>query len=110
MNISKQLSDSSAVPDLQTLIKAGAFLVVVRNPSEFAGGQVKGSVNIPLDQVVTQLSKFKNKNNIVVFCQSGGRSLMAKSILTKNGIENIINGGSWNTVANIVNLTAWMTC
>jgi len=99
MNIFKQLFGASDAPDLKTIIKEGAFLVDVRNPSEFASGHIKGSVNIPLDQVVTQLSKFSNKKNIVVFCQSGGRSLMAKSLLTKNGINNVINGGSWKNVA-----------
>ncbi|RKR83696.1 rhodanese-related sulfurtransferase [Mucilaginibacter gracilis] len=103
MNIFKQLFGASDEPDLQTIIKEGAFLVDVRNPSEFAGGHVKGSVNIPLDQIVTQLSKFKNKKNIVVFCQSGGRSMMAKSILTKSGIDNVINGKTWEQVNRFVN-------
>ncbi|HMU98738.1 MAG TPA: rhodanese-like domain-containing protein [Chitinophagales bacterium] len=88
---------------LATVIKEGAFLVDVRTPGEFAGGSVKGAVNIPLDKLQSQLSKFKGKTNIVVFCLSGGRSGQAKAFLDKNGIANVINGGPWTNVRQIVN-------
>jgi rhodanese-related sulfurtransferase len=84
--------------DLAALIANGAFLVDVRSPSEFAGGSVKGAVNIPLDKVASNLSKFKDKEQIIVFCQSGMRSAQAKSILNKNGFENVTNGGGWSSV------------
>lgn len=89
--------------ELKEAIQEGAFLVDVRTPSEFSSGSVKGAVNIPLDKLPTQLSKFKNKKNIVVFCKSGMRSSQAKSILEKNDFQNIINGGTWKTVNQIIN-------
>ena len=79
-------------------IQAGAFLVDVRMPSEFASGSVKGAVNIPLDKIGSQLTRFKGKKSIVVFCQSGNRSGQAKSILDQNGVQSVINGGSWSNV------------
>lgn len=84
-------------------IKEGAFLVDVRSPGEFASGSVKGAINIPLEKVETQLPKFKNKKNIVVFCLSGNRSGQSKRILEKNGFENVINGGTWNNVNQVIN-------
>ena len=84
--------------DLKQLIDEGAFLVDVRSPGEFASGHVKGSVNIPLDAVQTQLNKFKDKKHIIVFCRSGSRSGMAKSILEQNGFKNVVNGGTWDRV------------
>lgn len=75
------------------------FYVDVRTPAEFAQGSVKGAVNIPLDQLEKQLSTFKGKKKIVVFCKSGARSGNAKSILEKNGFTNVTNGGSWQNVA-----------
>lgn len=87
---------------LKEVIQQGAFLVDVRSAGEFASGSVKGAVNIPLDKIGTQLSKFKGKNNIVVFCRSGNRSGQAKSILEKNGYANVINGGSWSNVNHCV--------
>jgi rhodanese-related sulfurtransferase len=84
--------------NLATLVNDGAFLVDVRTPGEFAEGNVKGSVNIPLDQVQNQLAKFKAKENIVVFCRSGNRSGQAKSILEQNGFSNVTNGGTWQDI------------
>ena len=87
---------------LKEVIKEGAFLVDVRTPSEFASGSVKGAVNIPLDKFSGQLSKFKGKKHIVVFCRSGNRSSQAKSILEKNGFNNVVNGGTWNNVQKVI--------
>ena len=89
--------------DLSAIITSETFLVDVRMPSEFAGGSAKGAVNIPLDMVASQISKFKNKKNIVVFCRSGNRSGQAKSILEANGISNVTNGGTWDNVAQYCN-------
>jgi len=87
---------------LKEVIQKGAFLVDVRSASEFASGSVKGAVNIPLDKIGSQLTKFKGKKNIVVFCRSGNRSGQAKSILEKGGYDNVINGGSWSNVNECV--------
>jgi rhodanese-related sulfurtransferase len=87
---------------LVTLVKEGAFLVDVRSPDEFAEGNVKGSTNIPLDQIAVNLDKFKGKENIVVFCRSGNRSGQAKSILEQNGFVNVTNGGTWQDVNTIL--------
>ncbi len=102
MNIFQSLFGGGPTVDLKNVISEGAFLVDVRTPMEFAEGHVKGSVNIPLHNVASQLTKFKNKKNIVVFCRSGGRSSQAKSILEQNGFTNVINGGTWNHVNQLV--------
>ena len=83
-------------------IQEGAFLVDVRSTGEFASGSAKGAVNIPLDRIGSQLSKFKGKKNIVVFCRSGNRSSQAKSILEQNGFQNVINGGTYQNVIKCV--------
>jgi rhodanese-related sulfurtransferase len=98
----KLFGGSSSTVDLKSIIDEGAFLVDVRTPGEFAGGHVKGSVNIPLDTIPAQLAKFKNKKNIVVFCLSGGRSSQAKSFLEQNGFTNVVNGKTWTNVRQYV--------
>lgn len=101
--IFKNIFAQNDTGQLSEVIKKGAFLVDVRTPSEFASGSVKGAVNIPLDNIQSQLAKFKNKENIVVFCRSGNRSSHAKSILEQKGIKNVINGGTWQNVNQVIN-------
>lgn len=84
-------------------IADNAFLVDVRTAEEFAEGSAAGAINIPLDKMESQLSKFKSKNDIVVFCRSGNRSGMAKKILEINGYQNVINGGSLQDVQQALN-------
>jgi phage shock protein E len=78
------------------------FLVDVRQSGEFASGSVKGAVNIPLGTLESRIHEFKGKENIIVFCLSGGRSSQAASILAKHGISDVTNGGTWQNVANAI--------
>ncbi len=102
MNFFQKLFGSGTNDDLKQMISEGAFLVDVRSNAEFAEGHVKGSTNIPLDKVQSQIAKFKNKKNIIVFCRSGMRATQAKSILAQNGIVNVTNAGTWNKVNQYV--------
>lgn len=79
-----------------------AFMVDVRTPSEFAEGSVSGAVNIPVDEIDQRLIEFKGKEQVIVFCRSGSRSSKAAMILTNNGIKNVVNGGTWQMVDELV--------
>ena len=103
LNILKNLFSQNDNTALTEAVKNDAFLVDVRSSAEFSDGSVKGAVNIPLDVLQQQLAKFKNKKNIVVFCRSGARSTQAQRILEYNGFKNVVNGGAWHQVNQIVN-------
>lgn len=78
------------------LIANGATIIDVRTKGEYSGGHVKGSLNIPLDQLSENLKKIKNKEHpIITCCASGMRSGSAKSYLKSQGYTNVHNGGSW---------------
>ncbi len=102
-NLFKSFMGGGANPELAAIVKNGAYLVDVRTPEEFAAGHVKGSVNIPLDQLAQHLDKFKGKSHIVVFCRSGNRSGQAKAFLNQQGFTNVINGGAWEDINAILN-------
>ncbi|KAB2915652.1 MAG: rhodanese-like domain-containing protein [Bacteroidetes bacterium] len=76
-------------------------IIDVRTPAEFMGGNVAGSVNIPLNEVPHRLDEFKTMQNIVLCCASGNRSGQATMFLKQNGIE-CVNGGSWLDVNYII--------
>ena len=82
-------------------IAEGAIILDVRSKGEFAGGHVKGAINIPLDQLNNNLAKLTDKNKpIITCCASGMRSASAKSILTEKGYTKVHNGGSWVSLQN----------
>jgi len=84
--------------NLGELIKKGEAVVVdVRTPGEFMGGNVAGSINIPLNEVPYRLEEFKEMKKVVLCCASGGRSMQATQFLKQNGID-CMNGGSWMEV------------
>lgn len=82
--------------DYKNLLQQGAVIVDVRSPGEFAGGHIKGSINLPVDSLKNNLNKLPDKNKIIITCcASGMRSAAAKSLLKSNGYQQVFNGGGW---------------
>ena len=49
------------------------FTVVdVRTPGEFAGGNVAGSINIPLQEIVDRAGELDNMVKPIIFCCASG--------------------------------------
>ncbi len=99
----KQIFGFGPKVDYAGLVKQGAIILDVRSKSEYAGGHIKGSINIPVNVLSQNLSGLKDKNKpIITCCASGMRSASAKSILTSNGYTEVYNGGGWmNLQSNI---------
>lgn len=79
----------------------------VRKPTEFAEGHVKNAVSIPLDEMTdpVSLSDFEEDQNIYVHCQGGYRSVIASSLLKRQGIHNIRNVvGGWKKISEQKNI------
>ena len=87
--------------DYALLVKEGAVILDVRSKGEYSGGHIRGSINIPVEQLGKNLHKFKNKNKpVITCCASGMRSSSAKSLLKSNGFTAVYNGGSWYSLNN----------
>jgi phage shock protein E len=101
--INKRMSELSP-ESARKLIAEGAMIIDVRSPEEFRGGQVPGAVNIPLDIVGEELPRrIKDKNKpLLLHCQSGMRSGMAKKRLLGLGYTNVHNLGSYSRAREIV--------
>ena len=73
-------------------------IIDVRTPEEFMGGNVAGSINIPLHEMALRLDEIKQiQQPVILCCASGARSAQATAYLKSLGIE-CENGGSWLTV------------
>ncbi len=88
---------------IQELLQNGAQVVDVRTPEEFMGGNVPGSINIPLNEVQERVAEIKALNGpLILCCLSGGRSGQATGFLQAQGV-NCYNGGGWMDVNFAVN-------
>ncbi len=72
------------------------FLVDVREPDEFAEGNIPGAKNIPLTVLLSgiALDELPKDKEIVLNCRSGRRSSYAQEFLKQKGFKAInLEGG-----------------
>jgi rhodanese-related sulfurtransferase len=80
------------VDELAERLAAGAALIDVRRPEEYAAGHVPGATLLTLDTVPDRLADVPA--SVLVICRTGGRSLAACEYLAAKGVEaaNVAGG------------------
>jgi phage shock protein E len=79
----------------RSLVSAGAKLIDVRTPAEFAAGHIEGARNIPLDAIPSHAAAIAAEQRpVVVYCASGMRSATAKRVLKASGVREVHDLGS----------------
>ena len=76
-------------------------VVDVRKPAEFADGHIKDARNIPLSEMSDPavLANLEEDQNIYVHCAGGYRSVIASSLIKRQGIHNLRNVvGGWDKI------------
>ena len=76
-------------------------VVDVRRETEFADGHVLNAQNLPLHEMndVVGLAQFEDNQNLYVHCAGGYRSVIASSLLKREGIHNLRNVlGGWGKI------------
>lgn len=97
-SIFKKMFSGQPISDLKSLVQAGAVIVDVRTPGEYQGGHIRGSINIPLNELPHSLAKLNPSKPVITCCASGMRSSTAKSLLQSNGFPEVHNGGGWQSL------------
>lgn len=81
-------------------------IVDVRGATEYESGHIKGADHVFLGTILDNLEKVEKEKEVIIHCQSGMRSSLAYSLLSRAGFENIINydGGmaEWKRLGNEV--------
>ncbi len=95
-----QISESKAAEHL----KHGALVIDVRSPSEFAAGHLENAINMPLGEIDSLIARrVPDKQQVLLLhCQSGARSGMAKKRLVVLGYLQAYNLGSYDRAGRIV--------
>lgn len=100
INTIKKLLGLGPSVNYKELIQNGAQIIDVRTRGEYASGHIKGSLNIPLNELGSQIKKLKKDKVVITCCASGMRSASAKSQLKSLGFVEVHNGGGWYSLNN----------
>lgn len=86
----KKIDTSSLRAELAR--NAGVKLLDVRTPGEFQSGHIDGSVNVPLDQIDSNVRRIVDgaEGRMVVICQAGGRASEAAGKLSAAGASDVV--------------------
>lgn len=69
--------------------EAGAFILDVREPSEWNEAHIDGATLIPLGELVSRVNELPKDKEIVVVCRSGNRSAQARDLLVNEGFTQV---------------------
>jgi glyoxylase-like metal-dependent hydrolase (beta-lactamase superfamily II)/rhodanese-related sulfurtransferase len=79
-------------------------VIDVRKPNEFEAGHVKGATNLPLSDMadVLHIANIDADHNLYVHCAGGYRSVIACSLLKRQGFHNLRNVlGGWSKIKEV---------
>ena len=87
----KEVSTDIEAKDIETLSKNKEFLLDVREEYEYEAGHVKGAVNLPLREILSQKDSLPKDRDIYVYCRSAHRSADAVNFLKSLGFDKVHN-------------------
>jgi rhodanese-related sulfurtransferase len=67
----------------------GAFILDVREPSEWTQFHIPGATLIPLGELPNRLNEVPKDKDVVVVCRTGHRSAQGRDILLKSGFTKV---------------------
>jgi sulfur-carrier protein adenylyltransferase/sulfurtransferase len=73
------------------MVQAGAQLIDVREPWEWATSRIPGAVLIPMAEVATRTSELDPNRPLVIHCAGGVRSAKVVEVLRQAGFNNAVN-------------------
>ena len=79
-------------------------VVDVRKITEYGDGHLKQAINIPVAEMIdpASMANLEDSHNIYVHCAGGYRSVIACSLLKRQGIHNLYNVlGGWSKIKEI---------
>ncbi len=96
----KKLASEERIRDM---LRDDAVIIDVRTPQEFKSGKVKGSKNIPLQELNKRMNEIKEIEHPIIFCcATGNRSGTASKRMKAEGVD-CENGGGWERVDRLIN-------
>lgn len=79
-------------------------IIDVRKEAEYGDEHIKEAINIPLIELLDpgSMANFEEHHNIYIHCAGGYRSVIAASLIKRQGIHNLYNvPGGWNKIKEL---------
>lgn len=91
-----------SVAEADELREAGALVLDVREPSEWATGHIEDATLIPLGELAARVDELPRDRDVVVVCRSGNRSAQGRDVLLAAGFLAVTSmaGGMTDWIAS----------
>ncbi len=91
MNLMQKTFKQVRVDKVRELVESGAYIIDVREESEFANGHIITAHNIPLSCIRNRLDEIPKDIPVYLHCRSSQRSYNACLTLQGHGFDNVYN-------------------
>ena len=102
--ISRSSNNRKKTNNIKEFIDNNAVIIDVRSESEFNSGNLEGSVNVPLKDLMYRVNEFEKEKKYITVCTVGMRAESAKKFFKKRGYQ-VLNGGRWSNLKDLRNNT-----
>jgi len=102
--ISRSFKNLKKTNNIKEFIDNNAVIIDVRSESEFNSGNLEGSLNVPLKDLMYRVNEFKKDKKYITVCTIGMRAESAKKFFKKRGYQ-VVNGGRWSNLKDLRNNT-----
>ncbi len=93
------LRGDARISQWEELENSSAFILDVRDPSEFKKGHLDTAVNIPLNELRSRLDELPKDREILAYCAVGQRSYYAARLLSQNLFDVKSLSGGYKTLS-----------
>ncbi|MBM3432897.1 MAG: MBL fold metallo-hydrolase [Bacteroidetes bacterium] len=87
-------------------------VVDVRKESEFADGHLENALNLPLNELTDpgSMAHLEDQQNLYVHCAGGYRSVIASSLLKRQGFHQLRNVlGGWKAIKEVEDMRKYLS-
>lgn len=89
--------------DIGKINLAKTTLLDVRTSEECSERYIKGTMNIPLDELRSRIKEIPKEKDVLIYCAVGLRGYIASRILAQYGFSNVLNlSGGYTTYATAI--------
>ena len=96
-NILQGLADPLRPDELRKAIEQGAMVIDLRSPAMYREGHIDGAVNIPTEQLRSNLDKLDKQRTILLACKTGLNGYFMERMLLQQGFKarNLMGGHTY---------------